>query len=80
MTALAIISTSGRPKSGPSHLRRLEPCILDEYTKGDVQTVNGANMSYLAIPGFVSAEPGIPIIDGAVHREQAVIVFVTRKR
>jgi hypothetical protein len=45
-----------------------------------VQTVIGANMSYLAILGFVSAEPGFPVIHGAVHKEQAVIVFVTRKR
>ena len=55
--------------------------ILDEYTKRDVQTVIDANMSYLtAIPGFVSAEPGFPIIDGAVQKEPAVIVFVTHKK
>src|SRR5207244_1028868 len=32
------------------------------------------------IPGFVSAEPGFPIIDGTVHKEPAIIVFVAQKK
>jgi hypothetical protein len=55
--------------------------ILDQYTKRDVQAVIDANMTQLAaIPGFVSAELGFPIIDGAVHKEPAIIVFVVHKK
>ena len=55
--------------------------ILDQKTKDEVWAVINANMAQLrAIEGFVSAEPGFPIIDGTVHKEPAVIVFVRHKK
>ena len=55
--------------------------VLDQKTRAEVQAVIDANLAKLsAIPGFVSAEPGFPIIDGAVHKEPAVIVFVAHKK
>jgi phospholipase D-like protein len=55
--------------------------ILDQKTKDEVQAIIDANSAQLnAIPGFVSAEPGFPIIDGTVHKEPAVIVYVAQKK
>src|SRR5215203_5831594 len=55
--------------------------FLDRETKDKVQTVIDANMAQLAaIEGFVSAEPGFPIINGTVHKEPAVIVYVAHKK
>src|SRR5262245_18498718 len=55
--------------------------FLDRETKDKVQTVIDANMAQLtAVEGFVSAEPGFPIIDGTVHKEPAVIVYVAHKK
>ena len=55
--------------------------VLDQKTKAEVWAVINANMTQLrAIEGFVSAEPGFPIIDGTVHKEPAVIVFVRHKK
>ena len=55
--------------------------FLDQQTKDKVQAVIDANMAQLtAVEGFVSAEPGFPIVDGTVHKEPAVIVFVAHKK
>src|SRR4030095_10588722 len=55
--------------------------FLDQQTKDKVQTVIDANMAELtAVEGFVSAEPGFPIIDGTVHKEPAVIVYGAQKQ
>ena len=55
--------------------------FLDQQTKDKVQAVIDANMAQLtAVEGFVSAEPGFPIIDGTVHKEPAVIVYVVHKK
>ena len=55
--------------------------FLDQQTKDKVQAVIDANMAQLtAVEGFVSAEPGFPIIDGTVHKEPAVIVYVAHKK
>ena len=55
--------------------------FLDQETKAKVQAVIDANMAQLSqVEGFVSAEPGFPIIDGTVHKEPAVIVYVTHKK
>src|SRR4030095_16443760 len=55
--------------------------FLDQQTKDKVQTVIDANMAELtAVEGFVSAEPGFPIIDGTVHKEPAVIVYVAQNK
>src|SRR5438045_3450920 len=55
--------------------------ILDTDTKRAVQAIIDSNRIQLdAISGFVSAEPGFPIIDGTVHKEPAIIVFVSHKK
>lgn len=55
--------------------------ILGQQTKAEVRAVIDAYLAQLSqIPGFVAAEPGFPIIDGTVHKEPAVIVFVSQKR
>jgi hypothetical protein len=55
--------------------------ILDAGTKRAVQAIIDSNLAQLhSIPGFVSAEPGFPIIEGRVHKEPAIIVFVAQKK
>ena len=55
--------------------------VLDATTKSAVQAVIDSNRAQLSqVPGFVSAEPGFPIIDGSVHKEPAIIVFVEHKK
>jgi len=55
--------------------------VLDAEAKQAVQAVIDSNMARLhEIPGFVSTEPGFPIVDGAVRREPAIIVFVSQKK
>lgn len=55
--------------------------VLDDETRRAVQNVINAEEDKLrAIPGFVAAEPGFPVIDGVVHKEPAIVVFVTHKR
>jgi hypothetical protein len=55
--------------------------VLDAKTKNAVQAVIDSNRAQLGqVPGFVSAEPGFPIIDGSVHKEPAIIVFVEHKK
>jgi len=55
--------------------------VLDDQTKKTVQATIDQNIGQLkAVPGFVSAEPGFPIVDGGLVREPAVIVFVAHKR
>ena len=55
--------------------------ILDQATKQAVQKVIDAHAAELkSIVGFVSAEPGFPIVDGAVLREPAILVFVAHKK
>lgn len=55
--------------------------ILTREARRAVQAVIDASRARLeAIPGFVAAEPGFPIIDGAVHRTPAIIVFVAHKK
>jgi PLD-like domain len=55
--------------------------VLDQKTKSELQAVIDANMATLsAIQGFVAAEPGFPIIDGTVHKEPSIIVFVAHKK
>lgn len=55
--------------------------FLDQRTKDKVQAVIDDNIAQLsAIEGFVAAEPGFPIVDGAVHKEPAVIIYVAHKK
>jgi len=54
--------------------------VFDNESKLAVQKIIDDNGALLrSIPGFVSAEPGFPIIDGAVVKEPAILVFVARK-
>ncbi|WP_319452850.1 MULTISPECIES: phospholipase D-like domain-containing protein [unclassified Mycobacterium] len=51
--------------------------LLDAAAKDDVQRVIDANHRALqAIPGFVHAEPGFPLVDGRILTEPAIIAFV----
>lgn len=55
--------------------------ILDNALRRAVQEQIDRHLEQLrALPGFVSAEPGFPIVDGAVLKEPAVIVFVAEKK
>ena len=55
--------------------------IFDRASREAVQEVINAHRTRLnAIPGFVDVEPGFPIIDGKVHKEPAILVFVAHKR
>jgi phosphatidylserine/phosphatidylglycerophosphate/cardiolipin synthase-like enzyme len=55
--------------------------ILDEATKQPVQKAIDVHSKELeSIEGFVSAEPGFPIVDGQVLKEPAIIVFVKHKK
>lgn len=55
--------------------------VLDRTTKAQVQAEIDRNLPALAaIEGFLTAEPGFPIVDGTVLKEPAIIAFVTRKR
>jgi hypothetical protein len=55
--------------------------VLGAEAKQAVQAVIDSNLALLQeIPGFVSTEPGFPIVDGAVRREPAIIVFVSQKK
>ncbi len=55
--------------------------VFDKESRQAVQKVIDQNLAELAkIPGFVSAEPGFPIVEGSVLKEPAVIVFVAEKK
>ncbi|RFB87662.1 phospholipase [Rhizobium leguminosarum bv. trifolii] len=55
--------------------------FLDDTTRQSVQHVIDENAAALrSIPGFVSAEPGFPIVDGRILREPAILVFVSHKK
>lgn len=55
--------------------------VFDKESRQAVQKVIDQNLAQLAkIPGFVSAEPGFPIVEGSVLKEPAVIVFVAEKK
>lgn len=55
--------------------------VLEDQTKKTVQSTIDQNIDQLkAVPGFVSAEPGFPIVDGELVREPAIIVLVVHKR
>ncbi|MBR0684446.1 phospholipase [Bradyrhizobium manausense] len=55
--------------------------VLDRATKEKVRQAIDANIATLrAAEGFVSAEPGFPIVDGTVRKEPAVLVFVRHKK
>ena len=55
--------------------------FLDSATKRAIQTVIDANMAELSkLAGFVEAEPGFPLIDGAIRKEPSIIVFVAQKK
>jgi hypothetical protein len=55
--------------------------VFDQYSREKVQSVIDANLDQLQqLPGFVSAEPGFPIVDGAILREPAILVFVAEKK
>jgi hypothetical protein len=55
--------------------------VLDKASHDAVQEVIKQHSAELeAIPGYVSAEPGFPIVEGAVLKEPAVIVFVVEKK
>lgn len=54
--------------------------VLDKATKAEVQKAIDQNLPLLrSAPGFVSAEPGFPVVDGTILKEPAIIVFVSRK-
>ena len=55
--------------------------ILDQDAKRAVQEVITAHEAELrGILGYVSAEPGFPIVNGAVQKEPAIIVYVSHKK
>jgi len=55
--------------------------VLDKASHDAVQELIKQHSAELeAIPGYVSAEPGFPIVEGAVLKEPAVIVFVVEKK
>jgi hypothetical protein len=55
--------------------------VLDQYTRSQVQAVIDANLGQLRdLPNFVSAEPGFPVVNGAIVREPAILVFVDQKK
>ncbi|MEA2858795.1 MAG: hypothetical protein QOC72_834 [Methylobacteriaceae bacterium] len=55
--------------------------VLDATAKEAVQKEIDAQLKTLkSIEGFVSAEPGFPIVDGEVLKEPAIIVFVRHKK
>lgn len=55
--------------------------VLDRTTRANVQKVINAHQAALAaIDGYVTAEPGFPVVDGTVLKEPAIIVLVTQKR
>ena len=52
---------------------------MTEQERAEVTSVIAENIDALAsIPNFVTAEPGFAIVDGALIKEPAVIVFVSR--
>jgi hypothetical protein len=54
--------------------------VLDKTAKAEAQKIIDQNLPLLkAAPGFVSAEPGFPLVDGAILKEPSIIVFVSRK-
>lgn len=54
---------------------------LDEASRKAVDKVIATHQTELAaIPGFISAEPGFALVDGAILREPAVVVFVRQKK
>jgi hypothetical protein len=65
----------------PQRIREERMRILDKDTRRQVQAFIDANRDqFAAVPGFVSAEPGFPLIDGAIRKEPAIIVFVAQKK
>lgn len=55
--------------------------VFDQYTRAQVQSVIDANFSQLQLlPNFVSAEPGFAVVNGAIVREPAILVFVDQKK
>lgn len=55
--------------------------VLDSETRRAVQQVIDTHLEELrAVPGFVGAEPGFPLINGRILRRAAIVVFVTHKR
>lgn len=55
--------------------------VLDRATRDKVRQVIADNIATLrAAEGFVSAEPGFPIVDGTVRKEPAILVFVRQKK
>jgi len=54
---------------------------LDDAARAAVQSEIATYMNQLAaLPGFVAAEPGFPLVDGRFLREPAVIVLVDQKK
>ena len=52
---------------------------LTEQDRAEVASVIAENIDTLAaIPNFVTAEPGFAIVDGAIVKEPAIVVFVSR--
>ncbi len=52
---------------------------LTEQDRAEVTSVITENIDALAaIPNFVTAEPGFAIVDGAIVKEPAIIVYVNR--
>jgi len=46
--------------------------IPDRYSRSQVQSVIDSHLGGLQrLPDFVSAEPGFPVVDGAIRREPA---------
>jgi phosphatidylserine/phosphatidylglycerophosphate/cardiolipin synthase-like enzyme len=67
---------------GPTDFNKREAMrILSSSAKKAIQKVIDAHIGDLhGVLGFVSAEPGFPIINGRVHRETAILVFVAHKK
>ena len=55
--------------------------VLDDATKLAVDAVIQRNLALIrAVPGFVKVEPGFPVVDGAILREPAILIFVKQKK
>jgi PLD-like domain len=67
--------------TGPAAAQEFSMRVLDQNSRAQVQSVIDDNLAELSkLPNFVGAEPGFPIVNGAILREPAILVFVDQKK
>jgi phosphatidylserine/phosphatidylglycerophosphate/cardiolipin synthase-like enzyme len=55
--------------------------VIDEKTRTDIAEVIRQHRDTLsALPGFIKAEPGLPLVHGWVVKEPAIILYVQHKK